>query len=81
MKSESSSYRFLAQLCTRITDGTHQTPNYQDQGVVFISAKNIKDGQLDFADRKYITCEEHEFLTKSAKPAPGERLHAILCGT
>jgi len=74
MKSESSRYRFLAQLCTRITDGTHQTPNYQDQGVTFISAKNIKDGQLDFADRKYITCEEHEFLTKSAKPAPGDLL-------
>jgi type I restriction enzyme S subunit len=74
MKSESSSYRFLAQLCTRITDGTHQTPNYQDQGVIFISAKNIKDGQLDFADRKYITCEEHEFLTKSAKPASGDLL-------
>lgn len=74
MKSESATYRFLAQLCTRITDGTHQTPNYQDQGVIFISAKNIKDGQLDFADRKYITCEEHEFLTKSAKPAPGDLL-------
>lgn len=74
MKSESSSYRFLAQLCTRITDGTHQTPNYQDQGVIFISAKNIKDGQLDFSDRKYITCEEHEFLTKSAKPTPGDLL-------
>lgn len=71
---ESSSFRFLAQLCTRITDGTHQTPNYQDQGVIFISAKNIKGGQLDFADRKYITREEHEFLTKSAKPAPGDLL-------
>jgi len=74
MKTESSSYRLLAQLCTRITDGTHQTPNYQDQGVIFISAKNIKDGELDFADRKYITREEHEFLTKSAKPTPGDLL-------
>lgn len=74
MKPESSSYRFLGQICTRITDGTHQTPNYQDQGVIFISAKNIKDGQLDFADRKYITCEEHQFLTKSAKPTPGDLL-------
>lgn len=72
--SESSSFRFLAQLCTRITDGTHQTPNYQDQGVIFISAKNIKGGQLDFADRKYITRDEHEFLTKSARPAPGDLL-------
>lgn len=74
MKSESSSYRFLAQLCTRITDGTHQTPAYQDQGVIFISAKNIKSGQLDFADRKYITREEHEFLTKTSKPVAGDLL-------
>jgi type I restriction enzyme S subunit len=74
MKPESSSYRFLAQICTRITDGTHQTPNYQDQGVIFISAKNIKDGHLDFSDRKYITGKEHEFLTKSAKPIPGDLL-------
>lgn len=42
--------------------------------MIFISAKNIKGGQLDFADRKYITREEHEFLTKSAKPAPGDLL-------
>ncbi len=74
MKPDSSSYRFLAQVCTRITDGTHQTPSYQDQGVVFISAKNIKDGQLDFVDRKYITREEHQFLTKNAKPSPGDLL-------
>jgi type I restriction enzyme S subunit len=74
MKPESSSYRVLGQLCTRITDGTHQTPNYQDRGVIFISAKNIKGGQLDFADRKYITREEHGFLTKSAKPTPGDLL-------
>lgn len=74
MKAKSSSYRFLAELCTRITDGTHQTPSYQDHGVTFISAKNIKDGQLDLRDRKYITHEEHEFLTKSAKPSPGDLL-------
>lgn len=74
MKPEHSSYRFLAQLCARITDGTHQTPNYQDEGVIFISAKNIKDGQLDFADRKYITREEHEILTKRAKPIRGDLL-------
>ena len=74
MTPGSSSFRFLGQICTRITDGTHQTPNYQDQGVIFISAKNIKDGQLDFADRKYITREEHEYLTKSAKPTPGDLL-------
>ena len=67
-------YKLLGQLCTRITDGTHQTPLYQDEGVVFISAKNVKDGQLDFADRKYISRQEHDFLTKSSKPVAGDLL-------
>lgn len=74
MKSTTANYRPLGQLCTRITDGTHQTPTYQDEGVVFISAKNIKNGQLDFSDTKYISSEEHEFLTKSSKPECGDLL-------
>jgi len=74
VKSEASRYKFLGQLCTRITDGTHQTPVYQDEGVVFISAKNIKGGQLDFSDRKYIAKQEHDLLTKRNKPSPGDLL-------
>lgn len=42
--------------------------------MIFISAKNIKDGKLDFTDRKYITQQEHNFLTKSAKPSAGDLL-------
>ena len=74
MKRGAPSYKTLGQLCTRVTDGTHQTPVYQEEGVVFISAKNIKNGQLDFADKKYISQQEHDFLTKSNTPTAGDLL-------
>ena len=35
----------LSEVCTKITDGTHKTPNYLDEGITFISAKNIIDGR------------------------------------
>ena len=40
----------LGDVCAKITDGTHKTPNYQDSGIVFISAKNIKNGYFDYSD-------------------------------
>ena len=74
MSQISPKYKSLGQLCTRITDGTHKTPVYRDEGVIFISAKNVKDGRLDFTDRKYISQQEHDFLTKSSTPTAGDLL-------
>jgi type I restriction enzyme S subunit len=62
----------LGSLCYKITDGTHKTPDYKNEGVVFISAKNIRNGTLDFSDHKYISQEEHEMLTKRCRPETGD---------
>ena len=48
----------LSEYTTKITDGTHKTPNYLSEGVVFISAKNIVNGKLNFSDVKHISKEE-----------------------
>lgn len=74
LKLGSSKIKTLGELCVRITDGTHRTPSYQESGVIFISAKNIKDGQIDLTDRKYISPDEHNFLTKTAKPQSNDLL-------
>jgi type I restriction enzyme S subunit len=71
---DSSGYYLLEQLCTHITDGTHQTPTYQNEGIAFISARNIKDGRLDFSDTRYISQDEHSLLTKSTAPRAGDLL-------
>lgn len=62
----------LKDVCIKITDGTHKTPKYIDEGVIFISAKNVKNGILDLSNHKHITVEEHDELTKRCKPEEGD---------
>lgn len=57
----------LGNVCTKITDGTHKTPNYLDAGVPFISAKNIVNGKIDFSDIKYISEEEYVDIQKRCR--------------
>ena len=45
--------RKLKELCN-IFDGTHQTPNYTDSGIMFLSVENIKD----LKSEKYISYED-----------------------
>jgi len=60
----------LEDVCSKITDGTHKTPRYQEAGVRFISIKNIRPYQPVNWDSyvKYITKEEHAELTRRCKP-------------
>jgi len=58
----------LKELCTRISDGTHFTPEYKASGVAFISVKDIYDGKVNFNKCKYISTEAHLELIKRCKP-------------
>jgi len=64
----------LKDVCTKITDGVHKTPNYQDQGVPFISVNNIRKGKLDFSDCKYISHKDHRELIQRCFPQKGDIL-------
>ena len=59
----------LGAVCTKITDGTHKTPIYLDEGITFISAKNIVNGELDYTDVKYISEEEYQEIQKRCQTA------------
>jgi len=63
----------LSQLADHITDGTHKTPKYVEEGVEFISAKDIDDFHIS-AGTKCITAEEHEELCRRCKPVAGDIL-------
>jgi type I restriction enzyme, S subunit len=58
----------LDDLCTTITDGTHVTPTYMDEGIPFLSVKDISSGIINFNGTRLISPEEHAFLTKRCKP-------------
>ncbi|MBK1991383.1 restriction endonuclease subunit S [Campylobacter sp. 2018MI35] len=66
-------WKSLGEICF-ITDGTHKTPNYIETGIPFLSVKNISKGFFDLSDVKYISVEEHNKLTKRAKPEFGDIL-------
>ena len=66
----------LAKVCTKITDGTHKTPDYQESGIAFISAKNIIDGKLSFDDIKHITEKEYDEIQKRCRTEKGDVLMA-----
>lgn len=64
----------LENVTSKITDGTHKTPTYIDDGVPFISVKNIKNNKIYFDDIKYISQEEHKELYKRCNPEKGDIL-------
>lgn len=67
-KSTAARVERLGDLCCQITDGTHLTPTYVDDGVPFLSVKDITSGRISFQNVKHITPEEHAILTKRCKP-------------
>ncbi|MCR5700507.1 MAG: restriction endonuclease subunit S [Candidatus Saccharibacteria bacterium] len=58
----------LGDLTALVSDGTHKTPKYVDNGVPFLSVQNISKGYFDFTKIKYITEKEHAELIKRIKP-------------
>ena len=61
-----------------IKDGTHQTPQYVDEnnGVKFLSAKDVVKGFIDWSNIKYISQELHLQLSKRVSPM---RNDILLC--
>jgi type I restriction enzyme S subunit len=54
---------------TKITDGPHETPQWLDDGIPFISAEAMVDGRLEFSHRRgFISRELHEVYCKKCRP-------------
>lgn len=58
----------LGTICTKLTDGTHQRPDYVTEGFPFLSVKNISSGYIDFSNIKYVSLEEHQRLYARCNP-------------
>jgi type I restriction enzyme S subunit len=59
---------------TPITDGPHETPEFLDEGVPFVSAEAVSGGVINFEKiRGYISVEDHERYSQKYKP----KLHDI----
>jgi len=58
----------LNDICDIITDGTHQTPTYVKEGVIFLSSKNVTQRKINWDDVKYIPEELHKQLYQRLSP-------------
>ena len=66
----------LKSLCSLITDGTHQTPEYSESGYVFLSSTNVTSGKIDWSNVKYIPEQLHSELYERLSPQFGDILLA-----
>jgi len=58
----------LSEICEKITDGTHQTPKYFDNGFIFLSSRNVTSGKIDWDKIKYIDKKQHLEMHKRVRP-------------
>lgn len=59
---------------TKITDGEHQTPKRIDQGEMLLSAKNVRDGYIDYDNHDYISKEDFFRCLKRCEAEPNDVL-------
>ena len=64
----------LADVCSLVTDGTHDTPKRVQSGFPLIKAKEIVSGQIDFSSCDQISETEHRKVIARSKPEIGDTL-------
>jgi type I restriction enzyme S subunit len=58
---------------TPVTDGPHETPEFFDDGVPFVSAEAVSSGEIDFSKiRGYISQESHKKYSLKYLPKKGD---------
>ena len=68
----------MVDACEILTCGVASTPKYVDEeiGIPFLSAQNVRDGEVVLNKYKYISKEFHEKLTSKNKPTKGDLLYS-----
>lgn len=51
-----------------VTDGPHETPEFIEEGIPFLSVDSIQDGKLIFDNCRYISKEDHSRFKKKCNP-------------
>jgi type I restriction enzyme S subunit len=64
----------LEEITNKITDGDHQTPERLSSGKTLLSAKNIRDHDIDFINVDYVSKIDFENSRKRCKPETGDVL-------
>ena len=56
--------RKMEEISLKITDGTHQSPNFLKEGIPFLLVSNIVNNKINYKTNKFISEEDFETLNK-----------------
>jgi type I restriction enzyme, S subunit len=64
----------LKRVCRKITDGEHISPNLSKSGVPLLSAKDIRDREIQYDVDKFVSFEDAERFRRRCKPSQDDLL-------
>ena len=67
----------LDEIC-EVKDGTHDTPQYIEDGIPFVTQKNIREDGLSFSETKFIALSDHEKYYKRSNVSFGDILISMI---
>lgn len=68
----------LRSICERITDGTHQSPKWVENGIPFIFISNIVNGEINLNTSKFISSSTYDELTRNCSINIGDVLYTTV---
>jgi len=68
----------LKDVCSKITDGTHQSPPFSKKGIPFLLISNVSHGEVDWNVSKWISEGTYAQLTRTTKPEVGDVLYTVV---
>ena len=67
----------LESLCSVITDGDHQAPPQQADGIPFLVISDVSSGKIDFSNTRHVSSNYFDSLDGSRKPRYGDLLLTV----
>jgi type I restriction enzyme S subunit len=64
----------VGEVSEQVTDGEHLTPKRTGIGIKLLSARNVRDGYIDFDNVDYISTAEFERIKRRCNPSRGDVL-------
>lgn len=61
-----------------VRDGTHDSPQYYENGIPMITSKNLSSGELDFENVKYVSEEDAKKINERSAVDDGDILFAMI---
>ena len=67
----------MGEVC-EVKDGTHDSPKYVDDGIPFVTQKNIREDGLSFEKTKFIRQDDHDNFYRRSNVAHGDILISMI---